>query len=248
MTPSKQAILEFDDVTKRFGDTVVLDRINFRVRESEVVVVIGASGSGKSTLLRCVNRLEEVQEGEIRLKGLPVHSGEINQNQLRQMVGMVFQEFNLFPHKTVLENITLAPVTVKSQDREQAKDRARTLLEEVGLVGREDAYPSELSGGQKQRVAIARALAMDPDLMLFDEVTSALDPELVGEVLGVMRRLANQGMTMMVVTHEMGFAREVGDRVMMLDDGKILEEGKPASFFSNPKTERAKEFLQRVLT
>jgi polar amino acid transport system ATP-binding protein len=249
-TPAEAAVgepmVEFEAVDKYFGETHVLKDIDLAVAEQEVVVVIGPSGSGKSTLLRCVNRLEEIQDGEIRVEGVPVTAPDVDVNRLRQRVGMVFQHFNLFPHKTALENVTLAPVRVRGLSKTDARQRGMERLEEVGLGDQADSYPSELSGGQQQRVAIARALAMDPGIMLFDEVTSALDPELVGEVLEVMRGLAEEGMTMLVVTHEMGFAREVGDRVVLMSDGRIVESGPPRAFFEDPETDRARRFLARV--
>jgi polar amino acid transport system ATP-binding protein len=240
-------LLEFEDVDKYFGDTHVLKDITLDVSDGEVCVVVGPSGSGKSTLLRCANRLEEIQAGEIRLDGRSVSDPDADINRLRQRIGMVFQSFNLFPHKTALENVTLAPRKVKAIDPETARERGLELLEEVGLSDQAESYPNQLSGGQQQRVAIARALAMDPRVMLFDEVTSALDPELVGEVLGVMRGLADDGMTMMLVTHEMGFAREVADRVVLMDEGRIVETGAPTAFFENPDTDRGAQFLSKLL-
>jgi polar amino acid transport system ATP-binding protein len=240
-------LLEFEDVDKYFGDTHVLKDITLDVSDGEVCVVVGPSGSGKSTLLRCANRLEEIQAGEIRLDSRSVSDPDADINRLRQRIGMVFQSFNLFPHKTALENVTLAPRKVKAIDPETARERGLELLEEVGLSDQAESYPNQLSGGQQQRVAIARALAMDPRVMLFDEVTSALDPELVGEVLGVMRGLADDGMTMMVVTHEMGFAREVADRVVLMDEGRIVETGAPTAFFENPDTDRGAQFLSKLL-
>ena len=244
---SDDPLVAFDDVHKYFGETHVLKGIDLGVDEGEVVVVIGPSGSGKSTLLRCANRLEEIQQGEVRLGGTALTAPGADVNRLRQRIGMVFQSFNLFPHKTALGNITLAPRKVRGIPEEQAEERAETLLDRVGLSDQTDSYPAELSGGQQQRVAIARALAMDPDVMLFDEVTSALDPELVGEVLEVMRSLAEEGMTMMVVTHEMGFAREVADRVVLMVDGEVVEIGEPEQFFTDPETERAEQFLSKLL-
>jgi polar amino acid transport system ATP-binding protein len=241
------ALLEFESVDKYFGDTHVLKDITLDVSDGEVCVVVGPSGSGKSTLLRCANRLEEIQAGEIRLDSRSVSDPDADINRLRQRIGMVFQSFNLFPHKTALENVTLAPRKVKGIDPETARERGLELLEEVGLSDQAESYPNQLSGGQQQRVAIARALAMDPRVMLFDEVTSALDPELVGEVLGVMRGLADDGMTMMVVTHEMGFAREVADRVVLMDEGRIVETGDPTAFFENPDTDRGAQFLSKLL-
>ncbi|WP_435183397.1 amino acid ABC transporter ATP-binding protein [Halobellus sp. EA9] len=240
-------LLEFDHIDKYFGDTHVLKQISLDIEDGEVCVLVGPSGSGKSTLLRCANRLEEIQAGEIRLDGQSISDPDGDINRLRQRIGMVFQSFNLFPHKTALENVTLAPRKVRGIDKEQAQRRAEELLEDVGLLGQANSYPNQLSGGQQQRVAIARALAMDPKVMLFDEVTSALDPELVGEVLEVMRELADDGMTMMVVTHEMGFAREVGDRVVLMDEGRIVETGAPESFFEDPQTERGERFLSKIL-
>ncbi|MXR41562.1 ATP-binding cassette domain-containing protein [Halobaculum sp. WSA2] len=241
------ALLEFEGVNKYFGETHVLKDIDLEVEEQEVAVVIGPSGSGKSTLLRCTNRLEEIQSGEIRLDDVPLTDPDADINELRQRIGMVFQSFNLFPHKTALENVALAPKRVKNVPEEEAHEDARELLERVGLGAQTRSYPSELSGGQQQRVAIARALAMDPDVMLFDEVTSALDPELVGEVLEVMRDLAEEGMTMMVVTHEMGFAREVADTVTLMADGRIVERTAPEQFFDQPTTERGQQFLSKLL-
>jgi len=242
-----RSLVEFEGVNKYFGDTHVLKDISLDVDETEVVVVIGPSGSGKSTLLRCTNRLEEIQSGEIRIDGVPITDPDVDVNRLRQRIGMVFQSFNLFPHKTALENVALAPTKVRGVPEAQAKEDARDLLDQVGLDGQADSNPHQLSGGQQQRVAIARALAMDPQVMLFDEVTSALDPELVGEVLDVMRDLATGGMTMIVVTHEMGFAREVGDRIVLMADGNVVETAPPEQFFENPETERAKQFLSRLL-
>lgn len=231
---------------KRFGNLEVLKDINLHVREREVVVVIGPSGSGKSTMLRCINKLEEATSGEIIVDNIPLTS-KANINAIRQEVGMVFQRFNLFPHMTALHNITLAPIQVRKQSKAEAEKIARELLAKVGLSDKADAYPEQLSGGQQQRVAIARALAMRPKVMLFDEPTSALDPEMVGEVLQVMKDLAREGMTMVVVTHEMGFAREVGDRVIFMDEGRIVEEGTPVDIFQNPRQERTRSFLSKVL-
>jgi len=241
------ALLEFEGVNKYFGETHVLKDIDLEIDEREVAVVIGPSGSGKSTLLRCTNRLEEIQSGEIRLDGVPLTDPDADINELRQRIGMVFQSFNLFPHKTALENVALAPRKVKGVREAKANDDARELLERVGLGTQTGSYPSELSGGQQQRVAIARALAMDPDVMLFDEVTSALDPELVGEVLEVMRDLADEGMTMMVVTHEMGFAREVADTITLMSEGRVVERTPPEQFFDQPTTERGQQFLSKLL-
>ena len=240
-------IVEFDGVEKYFGDTHVLEDISLSVDEREVVVVIGPSGSGKSTLLRCVNRLEEIQSGEIRLAGEPISAPDADVDRLRQRIGMVFQSFNLFPHITALENVMLGPEKIRGLSEREALEKAAYLLEDVGIREQAASYPNELSGGQQQRVAIARALAMDPDVMLFDEVTSALDPELVGEVLDVMRELAEEGMTMLVVTHEMGFAREVGDRIVLMSDGRVVEDNPAESFFDGPETDRGKRFLSRLL-
>lgn len=235
------------DLKKSFGTNEVLKSINLDVASGEVVCIIGPSGSGKSTLLRCLNRLEEINGGIIDINGIDISSKSVDINKVRENIGMVFQHFNLFPHLTVKENITLSPVELKKLSKEEANTKASELLHQVGLADKEDAYPSSLSGGQKQRVAMARALAMDPDIMLFDEPTSALDPEMVGEVLNVMKDLAAQGMTMVVVTHEMGFAREVGDRVVFMDGGYIVEEDIPENIFTNPKETRTKAFLDKVL-
>ncbi|ECJ8372026.1 amino acid ABC transporter ATP-binding protein [Listeria monocytogenes] len=232
---------------KSFGANEVLKGIDIEVKEGEVVCVIGPSGSGKSTFLRCMNNLEEITAGEVVVDDFNITDKKVDINKVRENIGMVFQHFNLFPHLSVLENITLAPVELKKMDKEAAKSNALRLLEQVGLREKAEEFPNQLSGGQKQRVAIARALAMDPDIMLFDEPTSALDPEMVGEVLGVMKELAKGGMTMMIVTHEMGFAREVGDRVIFMDGGYIVEEGKPADIFDNPTNERTISFLDKVL-
>ena len=232
---------------KHFGDLVVLDGINLTVSEGEVVCVIGPSGSGKSTLLRCINRLEEATGGQIFVDETEITSKKIDINKAREEIGMVFQQFNLFANYTVLQNIMLAPVDLKRMTKAEAKEKALELLRRVGLEDKADNYPNQLSGGQQQRVAIARSLAMNPDLMLFDEPTSALDPEMVGEVLQVMRELAAGGMTMIVVTHEMGFARDVADRVIFMADGGIIEEGTPEEIFQNPKNQRTKDFLSCVL-
>jgi len=232
---------------KTFGDLEVLKGMDVEVQDGEVVVLIGPSGSGKSTFLRCLNCLEKVTAGTVVVDGNEISDKKININKVRENIGMVFQHFNLFPNLTVLKNIMLAPVELGKMDKKQAEERGRQLLERVGLAEKADAYPIQLSGGQKQRVAIARSLAMSPEIMLFDEPTSALDPEMVGEVLEVMKQLAKEGMTMVVVTHEMGFAREVADRVIFMDDGVIIEEGTPAEIFSNPKEERTKDFLNKVL-
>jgi polar amino acid transport system ATP-binding protein len=244
---SSQALVEFEGVNKYFGRTHVLKDIDLEVEAQEVAVIIGPSGSGKSTLLRCTNRLEEIQSGEIRLAGDSISAPDADVNRLRQRVGMVFQSFNLFPHMTAIENIMIGPTEVKGVPEAQAREQAEELIAEVGLGDQADSYPAELSGGQQQRVAIARALAMDPQVMLFDEVTSALDPELVGEVLDVMRDLAAEGMTMLVVTHEMGFAREVGDTITLMSDGHIAERTPASEFFDQPSTDRGKEFLSRLL-
>jgi polar amino acid transport system ATP-binding protein len=235
------------NLVKSFGSHIVLNGIDLSVAEKEVVVIIGASGSGKSTLLRCLNFLELFDQGEIFLQGEKINPTNTNLNKVRAEVGMVFQHFNLFPHMNVLENVMEAPLYVKKMDKAQAKQKAQDLLEKVGLSDKALAYPKNLSGGQKQRVAIARALAMEPRIMLFDEPTSSLDPELVGEVLQVMKQLAKEGMTMIVVTHEMGFAREVADRVVFMGNGKILEDALPKEFFVNPHNEKAKQFLNSIL-
>ena len=240
-------MITFQNVNKHYGDFHVLKQINLQIEKGEVVVIIGPSGSGKSTLLRCINRLESINEGVLTVNGTAINDRKTDINQVRQNIGMVFQHFHLYPHKTVLQNIMLAPVKVLRQSPEQAKETARYYLEKVGIPDKADAYPSQLSGGQQQRVAIARGLAMKPEVMLFDEPTSALDPEMIGEVLDVMKTLAKEGMTMVVVTHEMGFAKEVADRIVFIDEGKILEEAMPAEFYANPKEERARLFLSRIL-
>ena len=232
---------------KSFGQNEVLKGIDLTVEDGEVVAVIGPSGSGKSTLLRCLNKLEEPTSGHVIIDGVDLTDKSVKLDEVRQRIGMVFQHFNLFPHMTVLENITLAPVELGRMTKAEARDRARSLLERVGLSEKADAKPASLSGGQKQRVAIARALAMDPEIMLFDEATSALDPEMVGEVLQVIRDLAEGGMTMVLVTHEMGFAREVSDRTVFMDDGVVVEEAVPAELFGAPQNERLREFLSKVL-
>ena len=239
-------MIEIKGLRKAFGADEVLKGIDLSIAEKEVVVIIGPSGSGKSTLLRCMNHLEEPTAGEVVVDGITL-SNEANINKVREEVGMVFQRFNLFPHMTVLENIMLAPMKVKHIARSEAEKTARELLARVGLAEKADAYPDNLSGGQQQRVAIARALAMRPKVMLFDEPTSALDPEMVGEVLDVMRALAREGMTMVIVTHEMGFAREVGDRLLFVDEGRIIESGAPREVFENPQEERTRSFLSKVL-
>ena len=240
-------VVRLESVRKSFGDNLVLDGIDLEIAPQETLVVIGASGSGKSTLLRCVNLLEPLDSGQIFFEGEEITRRGTNVSAVRQRIGIVFQQFNLFPHLKVMDNLTLAARRIRKQPREQAQERARALLERVGLVEKADQYPHQLSGGQQQRVAIARALMMEPHVMLFDEVTSALDPELVGEVLVVMRDLALGGMTMLVVTHEMQFAREVGDRVIFMDGGRIVEQGKPIDVLDNPKEERTRRFLRRTL-
>ncbi len=232
---------------KTFGDLEVLKDINVEIKQKEVVVVIGPSGSGKSTFLRCLNLIESVTDGTVTIDGQEITDKKMDINKLRAEVGMVFQQFNLFPHKTVLQNITLPMITVRKWKKQDAEAKAMELLAKVGLQDKASVYPDSLSGGQKQRVAIARALGMEPKIMLFDEPTSALDPEMVGEVLEVMKQLAKEGMTMVVVTHEMGFAREVGDRVIFMDDGYVVEENEPIALFQNPQHERTKAFLSKVL-
>jgi polar amino acid transport system ATP-binding protein len=241
------AAIEVRNLHKYFGENEVLKGIDFTVDQGQVVCVIGPSGSGKSTLLRCVNRLEEPTSGQIFVEGEDITDPEVDLNKVRSRIGMVFQQFNLFPHLCVLDNLTLAQRRVLKRDKAEAAKVARANLAKVGLADRESAYPAHLSGGQQQRVAIARALSMDPDMMLFDEPTSALDPELVGDVLDVMRQLASEGMTMMVVTHEMGFAREVGDKLVFMDGGVIVEEGDPREVLGNPQHERTQQFLSKVL-
>lgn len=240
-------MIEVKGLYKSFGELKVLKGIDDTINKGEVVVVIGPSGSGKSTYLRCINRMEEASAGQIVVDGVDITDKDVDINQIRQKVGMVFQHFNLFPHMTVLENIMLAPLQVKKTKPEEAKEIAYNLLDKVGLREKADEYPNKLSGGQKQRIAIARALAMNPEVMLFDEPTSALDPEMVKEVLEVIKDLAKEGMTMMIVTHEMGFAKEVGTRLVFMDEGKILEEGKPKEVFENPREERTQIFLSKVL-
>jgi glutamine transport system ATP-binding protein len=240
-------MIKVTNLKKSYGNLEVLKGIDVHIKEQEVVVVIGPSGSGKSTFLRCLNLLEDFNEGEVVIDGFNLKDKNIDINKVREEVGMVFQRFNLFPHMTVLDNITLAPIKVRKWTMEKAKQKAMELLQKVGLQDKANVYPDSLSGGQAQRVAIARALAMEPKVMLFDEPTSALDPEMVGEVLAVMKQLAKEGMTMVVVTHEMGFAREVGDRVLFMDGGYIVEEGTPNEIFDNPKHERTKSFLSKVL-
>ena len=242
-----QVLFEIKDLCKSFGDNLVLDHISTEIRKGEVLVIVGPSGSGKSTFLRSLNLLEEPTGGSITFEGLNITDPKCNINKYRQKIGMVFQHFNLFPHKTILENMTLAPMKLLKKTKEEAESQAMELLRRVGLEEKANAYPSQLSGGQKQRIAIVRSLCMNPDVILFDEPTSALDPEMVGEVLNVMRDLAKQGMTMAVVTHEMGFAKEVGTRVIFIDEGQIKEENTPEEFFSNPKNPRLQEFLSKVL-
>ena len=240
-------MIRVNNLHKSFEKNEVLKGINEHIEKGEVVVVIGPSGSGKSTFLRCLNLLEVPTSGEIIFEGKNITDKKVDINKIREKMVMVFQQFNLFPHKTVLDNLTIAPIKVKGVSKADAEKKAKELLDRVGLLNKADAYPSSLSGGQKQRIAIARALAMDPDVMLFDEPTSALDPEMVGEVLNVMKELAKEGMTMVVVTHEMGFAREVGDRILFMDKGNIMEEGTPEEIFSNPKNPRTIDFLSKVL-
>jgi polar amino acid transport system ATP-binding protein len=240
-------MIKVKNLHKKFGDLVVLDGIDEHIEQGEVVVVIGPSGSGKSTFLRCLNLLETVTEGEIYVDDELITAPKVNVNRIRQKMGMVFQQFNLFPHLSIMDNITLAPVLLKKMTKEQAVAKGKELLEKVNLSEKADAYPAQLSGGQKQRVAIARALAMDPEIMLFDEPTSALDPEMVGEVLDVMKDLAKSGMTMVIVTHEMGFAREVASRVLFIDQGVVMESGTPDEVFNHPQNERTQNFLSKVL-
>lgn len=239
-----ETVLSISHLTKRFEDQVILEDLSLEVREGEVVVIVGSSGCGKSTLLRCINALEDIQGGEIRLRGQLIRHDSRNLPELRQKVGMVFQNYELFPHLTVLDNILLAPVKAQKRSRQEAREEALALLERVGLKEKADSWPRQLSGGQKQRVAIVRALIMHPEILLFDEVTAALDPEMVREVLDVIVNLADQGKTMLIVTHEMSFARAVADRIILLDDRRILEGSDPETFFTAPKTEQAKKFLQ----
>ncbi|RAZ67826.1 amino acid ABC transporter ATP-binding protein [Planococcus maitriensis] len=241
------SMIRVENLKKSFGDLEVIKDMSTVVEEKEVICVIGPSGSGKSTFLRCLNRLEDITGGHVYIEGTDITDPKVDINKVRQDVGMVFQQFNLFPHKTVLENVTLAPIKLKKGNQKAAEKKAYELLDKVGLREKAKAYPGELSGGQKQRVAIARALAMDPKIMLFDEPTSALDPEMVGDVLDVMKQLAREGMTMVVVTHEMGFAAEMGDRVLFIDGGYIVEENVPKELFGNPQHERTKAFLSKVL-
>ncbi|MBU0444320.1 amino acid ABC transporter ATP-binding protein [Bacillus velezensis] len=240
-------MISFQDVNKHYGHFHVLKNINLHIKKGEVVVIIGPSGSGKSTLLRCINQLETVDGGALTVNGVSTHDKKTDINKVRRNIGMVFQHFHLYPHKTVLQNIMLAPIKVLKQSKEEAKKTALYYLKKVGIPEKADAYPSQLSGGQQQRVAIARGLAMKPEIMLFDEPTSALDPEMIGEVLDVMKTLAKEGMTMAVVTHEMGFAKEVADRIVFIDGGAILEEAAPAEFYESPREERARLFLSRIL-
>ncbi len=240
-------LIKVEDLCKSFDDMEVLKGVNAEIDKGDVMVVIGASGSGKSTFLRCLNLLEEPTGGSIYFEGVDITDKSVDINIHRQKMGMVFQQFNLFPHMTVLRNMTIGPMKLRKQSKAEAEKNAMALLERVGLADRADAYPSQLSGGQKQRIAIVRALAMNPDVMLFDEPTSALDPEMVGEVLEVMKQLAKEGMTMVVVTHEMGFAREVGTKIVFVDEGVIVEQGSPEEFFDNPKSPRLKDFLSKVL-
>lgn len=241
-------MISFKNVEKYYGSFHALKDVNLTIKKGEVVVAIGPSGSGKSTMLRCINALEEITTGELFVDGVDIHDKKTNLTEVRKNLGMVFQHFNLYPNMTVLENVTIAPIKVLKEDKEAAIKKAERLLEKVGMLHKKDEYPTQLSGGQQQRIAIARSLAMEPDVMLFDEPTSALDPEMVGEVLDVMKSLAKEsGMTMIVVTHEMGFAREVADRVIFMADGKILEDRESESFFDNPKDERAKQFLSKII-
>ena len=241
-------MISFKNVNKWYGDLHVLNKIDLEVAQGEVVVVCGPSGSGKSTLIRCINRLEPIQEGELVVDSMAVHDKKINMTKIRAEIGFVFQSFNLYPHMTALENATIAPLKVKKMKKAEAEKIGREMLTRVGLEDRIDHYPAQLSGGQQQRVAIARGLCMQPKIMLFDEPTSALDPEMINEVLDVMRDLAKEGMTMMVVTHEMGFAREVASRVVFMDEGQIIEVAPPNDFFTNPQTDRGKYFLKSILT
>ena len=247
MRDNNEVLIKVDQLTKSYGDHVVLDRISTTISKGEVVAIIGPSGCGKSTFLRSMNRLEEPTSGHIYFEGTDITDPNVSIDRVRQRIGMVFQQFNLFPHKTILENIMMTPLILKMGSKDEIRKKALNLLDRVQLSDKADAYPDMLSGGQKQRIAIARALAMNPDVMLFDEPTSALDPEMVGEVLELMKELAKEGMTMVVVTHEMGFAREVANRVMFIDEKRIMEENTPAEIFSNPKNERLKDFLSKVL-
>lgn len=242
-----ESIIKVEHLSKKFGDNEVLKDINYEIKQGQVVVIIGPSGSGKSTFLRCMNLLEVPTSGKILFEGQDITNPKNDIYKMREKMGMVFQNFNLFPNMSVIDNITLSPIKVKKEDKQSAQNYAKELLTTVGLPDKSEAYPQSLSGGQQQRIAIARALAMRPDVMLFDEPTSALDPEMVGEVLGVMQRLAKEGMTMVIVTHEMGFAREVGDRIVFMDGGYIVEEGTPEEVFGNPQHNRTKDFLSKVL-
>lgn len=240
-------MINIQNLYKNFGDLEVLKNISTTINKGEIISIIGPSGSGKSTFLRCINKLEEPTNGHIFIDGMDLMDKKTDINKIRERVGMVFQHFNLFPHKTVLENLTLSPTIVKNENKLEAEKYALYLLEKVGLVDKANSYPAQLSGGQKQRIAIARALAMKPEVILFDEPTSALDPEMIKEVLDVMRELAKEGMTMIIVTHEMGFAKNVGNRVLFMDKGEIVEDSSPKEFFENPKNERVKDFLNKVL-
>ena len=240
-------IIQMKNIQKHYGDFHALKDINFEVKKGEIVVVCGPSGSGKSTMIRCINKLEDITSGQIIVENQDINDKAININKLRQKTGMVFQHFNLFPHKTILENITIGPIKVKKIDKETANKQAMKLLEKVKILHQADKYPSELSGGQQQRVAIARTLAMEPDIILFDEPTSALDPEMIGEVLDVMKSLSRENYTIICVTHEMGFAKEVANRIVFMADGQIIEENTPDEFFNNPKSDRAKKFLSEIL-
>ena len=244
---NKEVLLELKDLHKSFGNLEVIKGIDLEIDKGDILVIIGPSGSGKSTVLRCMNLLEEPTSGQIIFEGKDILKNLRTIDKTREKIGMVFQNFNLFPNKTILDNITLAPMKVKGKTREEAEKKAKELLERVGLLDKVDAYPVQLSGGQQQRIAIARALAMEPDMMLFDEPTSALDPEMVKEVLDVIKELAHEGMTMAIVTHEMGFAKEVADRVIFVDGGKIVEEGSPEEVFNRPKSDRAKDFFDKIL-
>lgn len=247
MSDRGEVLIRVQNLTKAFGDFKALKEVSTEIRSGEVVFIVGPSGSGKSTFLRCLNRLEEPTSGHILFEGVDILDPKTDINQHRQKMGMVFQHFNLFPHMTILKNMTIAPMKLQKKTQEEAEKEAMKLLEKVGLADRANAYPSQLSGGQKQRIAIVRSLCMRPDVMLFDEPTSALDPEMVGEVLNVMADLARENMTMVVVTHEMGFAKEVADRILFMADGQIIEENNPKDFFGNPKSERLKSFLSKVL-
>ena len=244
---NKEVLLELKDLHKSFGNLEVIKGIDLEIDKGDILVIIGPSGSGKSTVLRCMNLLEEPTSGQIIFEGKDILKNLRTIDKTREKIGMVFQNFNLFPNKTILDNITLAPMKVKGKTREEAEKKAKELLERVGLLDKVDAYPVQLSGGQQQRIAIARALAMEPDMMLFDEPTSALDPEMVKEVLDVIKELAHEGMTMAIVTHEMGFAKEVADRVIFVDGGKIVEDGSPEDVFNRPKSDRAKDFFDKIL-